>query len=75
MMFQGPFKEASENSRIFPEDDVEAFGLLIEWIYLGKVRVLEWDSRASQMSWEPADLYLLAGKIGLDELKDEILDI
>jgi len=40
-MFNGGFKEATTNSATFPEDSVEAFDILIEWVYSGKVRSLE----------------------------------
>jgi hypothetical protein len=37
-MFNGPWKEASENVGVFPEDSVEAFEILLEWLYNGRLR-------------------------------------
>lgn len=32
-MFNGQFKEGIEQKGSFPEDDIEAWGLMVEWVY------------------------------------------
>ncbi|TVY35863.1 Kelch repeat and BTB domain-containing protein [Lachnellula occidentalis] len=75
-MFQGGFKEAAENSATFPDDSEESFGLLIEWVYTGKVRPLAEISidKVLAANWSMINFYTLAEKICLTNLKDQILD-
>lgn len=40
-IFSGKFKEAADGSASFPEDDAEAWELLIEWCYHGQLRPLQ----------------------------------
>jgi hypothetical protein len=37
-MFSGQFKEAKENEATLPEDDPRAFGILIQWVYTGTLK-------------------------------------
>jgi hypothetical protein len=44
-MFCGPWVEASKNLATFPDDKVEAFDVLVGWLYSGKLRSTEPQSR------------------------------
>ncbi|TVY81681.1 hypothetical protein LSUE1_G006000 [Lachnellula suecica] len=78
-MFQGGFKEATDNFATFPEDNREEFDLLIEWVYTGKIRGLENNAypniRTQISSWALLPFYTLAEKLCLTSLKDGILDV
>jgi hypothetical protein len=69
-------KGSSNNSTYFPDDHVESFDLLIDWVYTGAIRPLKRapdvipGSRGS-MSWRPVYFWQLADKMGLPELQDK----
>lgn len=72
-MFQGGFKEATENTATFPEDSPESFGLLVEWIYTGIVRPLVTISDNNTNNYSVRDFYALAETLCLTVLKDTTL--
>lgn len=37
-MFNGPWKESSESTALFPDDNTNAFEALLGWIYNGDVK-------------------------------------
>jgi hypothetical protein len=78
-MFFGGFKEATENSAEFPDDDVQAFDILIQWVYSGIVPPFKWipDPDAGEGCWESSwsllKTYLLMDKFCLFTVGDQLL--
>lgn len=76
-MFKASRKGLSNGSANFPDDHVESFDLLIDWVYTGSLRPLKKapdaipGSRGS-MSWRPVYFWQLADKMGLPELQDKV---
>lgn len=72
-MFNGGFAEAQQNSADFPEDSLEAFELLIEWIYTGTYEKIDRNlprKEKSTLLGHRIELYGLAEKICLPSLAD-----
>ncbi|TGO48339.1 hypothetical protein BCON_0243g00110 [Botryotinia convoluta] len=74
-MFNGGFKEATDGLASFPEDFPEAFDILIQWIYSGRLRWFDIGTAAAGASWDFLKFYCLAEKICLTQLADLALDI
>ncbi|KAF7956583.1 hypothetical protein EAE96_003917 [Botrytis aclada] len=74
-MFNGGFKEAKDNSAKFPEDLLESFDILIEWVYSGHIRFYEVRVNGGPENWNFLCFYALAEKLGLTQLEDRALDI
>jgi hypothetical protein len=74
-MFKGAWKEASDKIGIVSEDTVEAFDLLIAWVYFDTIRPLERISSDRRFSWDPIPFWKLADKFCPPKLQDEIMDI
>jgi BTB/POZ domain len=78
-MFKAGFKEATENQATFPEDNAESFDLLLGWVYHNSIRPLavlrkDGTSNESFESWNPNKLSMLAEKLCLSDLQDQIMD-
>jgi len=76
-MFNGGFKEDEDNSVHFPEDDIESFDLLMEWIYTDRLRPLSIvgnDEAEKTVSWDPIGLYILAHRFCLTKLSNRVMD-
>ncbi|KAM3068041.1 hypothetical protein ACMFMG_011089 [Clarireedia jacksonii] len=73
-MFMGNFAEARENSASFPEDRVESFDLLIEWVYTGVLRPYTYNEITKTTNWRFLSLYTLAEKFCLPQLQDMAMD-
>ncbi|KAN0095043.1 hypothetical protein V8E51_015754 [Hyaloscypha variabilis] len=78
-MLSGGFKEAAENSAKFPEEDIEAFKNLMQWVYSGTlprfrwVQDLEGEDGEFESSWCIGQTYLLLDKFCLFSLADQAL--
>ncbi|KAF7886977.1 uncharacterized protein EAF02_003624 [Botrytis sinoallii] len=72
-MFNGNFEEGTTNSATLPEDDPEAFNILISWIYSDQVFPVGL-RECTHETWCVGKLYLLADKLCLPDLMDRILD-
>ena len=78
-MLAGGFKEATENSASFPDDDVDAFENLMQWVYSGSLPPFHWvqDIEAEvgefESSWCIGQTYLLLDKLCLFSLADQAL--
>ncbi|THV46335.1 hypothetical protein BGAL_0394g00020 [Botrytis galanthina] len=68
-MFNGKFKEANENAAILPEDDPEAFDILMCWVAQDTVSVKVQDFR------EKLHLWVLVDKLCLGNLQKSIMNI
>jgi hypothetical protein len=78
-MFKGGFAEAKTNTAKFPEDDPEAFDVLLDWLYGGSLppvtRTLrEGEENLYDMSWDWQDVFVLADKLCIPELMDVTMD-
>jgi hypothetical protein len=73
-MFNGGWKEASNNSATLPEDSPESIDLLIGWVYSNTIRPLTVHGSADTYSWQPVPFWELADKLCLPELQDRIMD-
>jgi hypothetical protein len=82
-LFNSGFREAAENTAKFPEDDCEAFDILVEWVYDPSLRRFE-DRKPGTATkavtrpdscWKLLDLYALAEKYCIPKLQDLALDI
>ena len=71
-MCNGTFKESVEKQIDLPEDDAVAFGCVLEFMYLGVVHGYEAPDRAAQVA-VLADVYILADKYQLEDLKEFII--
>jgi hypothetical protein len=83
-MFSNEFKEAKKNKAIFPEDDPEAFEILIEWVYTGILRPLghltdevgnkiKDDDGSFILTWNFYRTYGLANKLCINSLMDMLI--
>jgi len=76
-MFNGGLKEENDNSVYFPEDDIESFDLLMEWIYTDTLRPLSIvadDETEKTVSWDPIGLYILAYRLCITKLSNRVMD-
>jgi len=78
-MFKGEFKEATEDQATFPEDNSESFDLLLGWVYHNSIRPLvipgtKGIKNGSVRSWNPIKCYVLAEKLCLSRLQDQIFN-
>ena len=71
-MFNGGFNEASTNKATFPDDEPQAFEVLMEWVYTGEL--LPIFEEPKKLSWNPSKVYKPADKICLPYLQDQIID-
>ncbi|KAI9649498.1 hypothetical protein NHQ30_002075 [Ciborinia camelliae] len=69
-MFNGNFKEATENTAILPEDDPEAFDMLMCWAAYGTIRSLQFEYFRKSLH-----LWILAEKLCLGSLQDHVMDM
>jgi hypothetical protein len=74
-MFNGSFKESMESKATFPEDDNEAWALIVDWVYRG-VSSLETKSKMFFTALVPSMFKAmgLAEKYIIVELADQIMD-
>ena len=72
-LFEGAFRESAETKAKFPEDDRDAFGMLLTWIYTNNVPSygVYWTYRRKATY---ARFYSLADKYCIPQLMDKILD-
>ena len=78
-MFKAEFKEVTENQATFPEDNAESFDLLLGWVYHNSIRPLtvlrkDGTSNESFESWSRNKFSILAEKLCLSDLQDQIMD-
>jgi hypothetical protein len=73
-MFNSDFAEAKNNSASFPEDSVEAFDLLIEWVYTDLLRRYTYETGDIE-TWQFLPLYTLAERLCLPQLQDTAMDM
>ncbi|KAF7956585.1 hypothetical protein EAE96_003919 [Botrytis aclada] len=69
-MFNGNFKEANQNTAELPEDDPEAFDMLMYWVTYDRIR-----SHMSEDFRKNLHLWVLADKLCLENLKLHVMDI
>jgi hypothetical protein len=79
-MFNGGFGEARTLSASFPEDYPECSDLLLAWVYASQLRPItiarkeeKAETTVSYFAWLVVPTYLLAEKICLPNLQDEIM--
>ena len=78
-MLAGGFKEATENRACFPDDDIETFENLMQWVYSGSLPPFQWvqdiegESGEFESSWCIGQAYLLLDKLCLFSLADQAL--
>ncbi|TGO22308.1 hypothetical protein BPAE_0173g00080 [Botrytis paeoniae] len=73
-MFNGGFKEATDGLASFPEDFPEAFDILIQWIYSGRLQWFDIGTAGTSASWDFLNFYCLVEKICFTQLADFALD-
>jgi hypothetical protein len=77
-MFTGSFKEATENSAHFPEDDIDAWELLVQWLYQGRLTplILSPNRDKSEIAAleKRVKLYCLAETYNITLLMDSTID-
>jgi hypothetical protein len=83
-MFNGNFKEASENVAYLEEDDPASFDLLAEWAniptsskspgWIRELTTVRNKEGKDVASWDPVGFYSLAEKYCLPEVQDLIMD-
>jgi hypothetical protein len=77
-MFKGGFEEGTKNEATFPEDNTESFDLLLGWVYHDSIRSLftlrKEGANTSVQSWSAANFYILAEKLCLSQLQDQIVN-
>lgn len=74
MFRSGGFVESLENKATFPEDAVESFDVLIEWVYSGVLRSIPSKDSAKIYAWDFPNFYYLLDKFCLFELMDQAMD-
>ncbi|PQE19094.1 BTB POZ domain-containing protein [Rutstroemia sp. NJR-2017a BBW] len=77
-MFNSGFAEAKDNSASFPEDRVDAFDHLLEWVYTGVLRRHIYELDGTQRrgeNWNFLPFYMLAEKLCLPQLQDAAMDM
>ncbi|TGO34767.1 hypothetical protein BHYA_0183g00190 [Botrytis hyacinthi] len=67
-MFNSEFSESITNSAVLQEVNAEAFDVLVDWVY---TNILPPDIG----TWDPIEVYIVADRICLTELMDEVIDI
>jgi hypothetical protein len=74
-MFNGNFEDAKPNVAHFPEDDPEAFDLILRWIYWNNIELIPSVSSFLPKSpfWKSITFYILAEKLCLPKLQDHIM--
>lgn len=77
-MFNGGFKEATDSTAHFPEDDIDAWELLVQWLYQGRLTplILSPNRDKSEISAleKRVKLYCLAETYGITPLMDSTID-
>jgi hypothetical protein len=77
-MFTGGFKEASDNTAHFPEDDIDAWELLVQWLYQGRLTPLILSPNRDKSEFAALEkrvkLYCLAETYGITRLMDTTMD-
>ncbi|KAE8442976.1 hypothetical protein EG329_002514 [Mollisiaceae sp. DMI_Dod_QoI] len=76
-MFNSGFKESAENKVDLPEDDPKSFDLLMLWTYNYPFPKYEWstvmvDGVRTGGIWDAIEMYILAEKMCLTNLMDEV---
>lgn len=75
--FTSDFKEGSERTMTLPEDDEAVFDLFVEWLYYGSYQLPSLPAgifgKASELSMQPVQLFVLADKYDVPQLKNLIL--
>ncbi|PMD45668.1 hypothetical protein L207DRAFT_630078 [Hyaloscypha variabilis F] len=84
-MFNGTFKEASDNVAYLEEDNPASFDLLADWAnhpttsnsprWIRELTTIEGKEGNEVASWDPVGFYSLAEKYCLPELQDIIMDV
>ncbi|RDW91928.1 hypothetical protein BP5796_01322 [Coleophoma crateriformis] len=74
-MFSSSFREAEEATAQFPEDRAESFDILLEWVYLGRLRKLVSIDEDGKRNYDPYALYILLDKLRLPNLMDHLADM
>lgn len=69
-MFTGGFAETSTSAADFPEDDPQAFGLLVGWLYSGEIDVVKDLGHTDDV----INLFALAEKLMVDNLADDTMN-
>lgn len=77
-MFNGGFREATDNTAHFPEDDIDAWELLVQWLYQGHLQPLilcpNRDKTDMAALEKRVKLYCLAETYGIVHLMDNTMD-
>ncbi|TAQ83960.1 hypothetical protein B7494_g7723 [Chlorociboria aeruginascens] len=74
-MFNGSFREAFTKIATFPEDNLKAFHVLLDWVYTNTLPPLSYNSAIRCYNWQPEEIYILADKLCIPELMDRALDM
>ncbi|KAH7348888.1 hypothetical protein BKA65DRAFT_398386 [Rhexocercosporidium sp. MPI-PUGE-AT-0058] len=76
-MFNGGFKEATENKANLPSDRWETFDVLQEWVYTGTLRKLsvKTNSETKLLNYSIINAYMLFDKFCLPHLADMIVSM
>ena len=69
--FIGEFREAQENELSLPEDNIESFDLLVQWLYGAPLKKIS--SNADVPVY--LNLHVLADKLCLEYLQNETMDL
>lgn len=68
--FNGPFTESKDGTMYLPDESADAFGLYIEWVYRKHIA----QGHSESYLYALYDLYIMADKLCLTELKDLTMD-
>ncbi|KAF4626405.1 hypothetical protein G7Y89_g11754 [Cudoniella acicularis] len=65
-----------ENTATFLNDNPDYFDILLEWVYTGSLRTLEFTqtSNGVSFSWAPVEVYTLAHRFWVSQLMDSIMN-
>jgi hypothetical protein len=76
-MFSGACEGSTSNTATFPEDSVDAFDFLMDWVYTNTIRPLRVASSPldSPNLWSQILFWKLADKLCIPKLQDQIMDI
>lgn len=77
-MFNGGFKEAQEQYANLPDDDPDAFGLFLEWLYVGRIppiprKSISNNEERTKMHLDRIKLYCFAEKIMAPTIMDSTI--
>ena len=71
--FTSMFRESSERTMTLPEDDESVFESFVDWLYHGRYDIPR-RSEVAEIFLRPVQLFVLADKYGVPDLKSLVLD-